>query len=115
MWGASAIFINEGWWSLFGAEKKVQTIFSTRNTLKKGSEWGFEIMLSRGSCNSRGVAMLLKRGVDFSIQSKILDPLGRLIILKAEIADYLCINKLLCPQQRQIVKFFQWIDIWQPF
>ena len=60
-------------------------------------------MLSHGSCNSRGVAILLKRGVDFSVQSKILDPMGRFIILKADIADttYVVINKHLCTKQRQ--------------
>ena len=74
------------------------------------SEWGSEIMLSRGSCNSRGVAILLKRGVDFSIQSKILDPLGRFIIPKAEIADttYVLIINIYAPNKgKEIVNFFK--------
>ena len=66
----------------------LQETHSKKETeLQWKSEWGSEIMLSHGSSNSRGVAILLKRGVDFCIRSKILDPLGRFIILKAEIAD----------------------------
>ena len=66
-------------------------------------------MLSHGSCNSRGFAILLKRGVDISIQSKVLDPLGRFIILKAEIADatYVLINIYAPNKDKEIVKFFQ--------
>ena len=66
-------------------------------------------MLSHGSNNSRGVAILLKRGVDFCIRSKILDPLGRFIILKAEIADttYVLINIYAPNKDKEIVKFFQ--------
>ena len=73
----------------------LQETHSKKETeLQWKSEWGSEIMLSHGSCNSRGVAILLKRGVDFSVQSKILDPVGRFIILKADIADttYVLIN-----------------------
>ena len=44
-------------------------------------------MLSHSSGNSCGVAIFLKTGADFLIQSKILDPLGRFIILKAEVTD----------------------------
>ena len=66
----------------------LQETHSKKETeLQWKSEWGSEIMLSHGSSNSRGVAILLKRGVDCSIRSKILDPLGRFIILKTEIAD----------------------------
>ncbi|CAH3015547.1 unnamed protein product, partial [Porites evermanni] len=51
------------------------------------NEWGGEIILSHGSPNSCGVAILLKKGVDCVIHSKILDSQGRYIILKAEIKD----------------------------
>ena len=66
-------------------------------------------MLSHGSCNSHGVAILLKRGVDFSVQAKILDPLGHFIILKAEIADttYVLINIYAPNKDKEIVKFFK--------
>ena len=68
--GADIIFLQE-------THSKKETELQWKN------EWGSEIMLSHGSCNSRGVAILLKRSVDFSVQAKILDPLGRFIILKA--------------------------------
>jgi len=58
------------------------------------NEWGGEIIMSHGSTNSRGVAILFNKGVDCIIPSKILDPVGRYVILKVEIKDkmYLLIN-----------------------
>ena len=49
-----------------------------------------------------GVAILFKQGVDCKIHSKILDPLGRYIMLKAEIEDkmYVLINIYRRSQQR---------------
>ena len=44
-------------------------------------------VMSHGSSNSCGVAILLRKGVDCVIHTKILDPLGRYIILKAAIKD----------------------------
>ena len=88
----------------------LQETHSKKETeLQWKSEWGFEIMLSHGSCNSRGVAILLKRGADLSIQSKILDPLGRFIILKAEIADttYVLINIYAPNKEKEIATFFR--------
>ena len=43
--------------------------------------------MAHGSSNSCGVAILVKKGVDCTIHSKTLDPLGRYFILKAEIND----------------------------
>ena len=52
--------------------------------------------MSHGTCssNSCGVAILFRKGVDCVIHTKILDPLGRYIILKATIKDkiYILIN-----------------------
>jgi len=55
---------------------------------------GAEIIMSHGSSNSRGVTILINKGVDYIPQSKITDPLGRYIILKAEIKEkiYVLIN-----------------------
>ena len=81
---------------------KKETEFQWRN------EWGTEIMSHRSS-NSHGVAILFKRGVDCTIQTKILDPLGRFIILKAEIRDtvyVLNINIYAPNKDKEIVKFF---------
>ena len=58
------------------------------------NEWGAGIIMSHGSSNSRGVAILIKKGVDYTLRFKIIDALGRYIILKVEIKDkiYVLIN-----------------------
>ena len=45
--------------------------------------------MSHGSSNLCGVAILFKKGFDFTILSKFEDPLGSYLILKAEIKDKL--------------------------
>ena len=71
------------------------------------NEWGGEIILSHGSPNSCGVAILLTKGVDCVIHSKILDSQGRYIILKAEIKDkmYVLINIYAPNKDTCIIKF----------
>ena len=81
-------------------KQKADFLFLQETHSKKDSEtcwknkWGSEVIIAHGSSNSRGVAMLFKKGVDYKIHSKILDPLGRYITLKAEIEDkmYVLIN-----------------------
>ena len=65
--------------------------------------------MSHGSANSRGVAILFKKGVDCIIHSKILDPVGRYVILKAEIKDkmYLLINIYAPNKDANIVEFLK--------
>ena len=46
-----------------------------------------DYITSHGSSNARGVAVLIKNGFDCTNHQKILDPLGRFIILKADIKD----------------------------
>ena len=53
--------------------------------------------MSHGSSNSRGVAVLMKKGVEVIVHSKIMDPQGRFIILKVEFND----NLYVCSEQRQ--------------
>ena len=55
---------------------------------------GREIILLHGNPNSRKVAILFNKGADCIIHSKILDPAGRFVILKAQIKDkmYVLIN-----------------------
>jgi len=62
-----------------------------------------------GSTNSRGVAILFNKGVDCIIPSKILDPVGRYVILKVEIKDkmYLLINIYAPNKDTNIVKFLK--------
>ena len=47
------------------------------------------MIMSQGSPNSCGVAILFKNGFDCTILSKFEDPLGSYLILKAEIKDKL--------------------------
>ena len=50
-------------------------------------EWGAGIISTPGTSHARWVAVPFKRGVDCKMHSKLLDPQGRYIILKAEIQD----------------------------
>ena len=65
------------------------------------------LSFSHGSPNSCGVAILLKKGIDCVIHSKILDSQGRYIILKAEIKDkmYVLINIYAPNKDTCIIKF----------
>ena len=60
-----------------------------------------------------GVAILLKKGVDCVIHSKILDPQGRYIILKVEIKDktYVLINIYAPNKDTCIIKFLNMLLI----
>ena len=74
-------------------KRKADIIFlqETHSTMKTDTqwknEWGADIITSHGSPNARGVSILIKNGFDCTIHQKILDPLGRFIILKADIKD----------------------------
>ena len=50
-------------------------------------EWGGEIIFSHGSRDSRGVCILFKKGLDVTVNSKIIDSEGRCIILDLTIQD----------------------------
>lgn len=71
------------------------------------NEWGVEITMSHGTSNSRGVAVLMKKGVEVIVHSKIMDPQGRFIILKIEFNDnlYILINVYAPNKDRDSVKF----------
>ena len=66
----------------------------------------------QGSPNSRGVAILFKKGVDCIIHSKLSDPVERYVILKAEIKDkmYLLIIIYAPNKDTNIVEFYK---IWE--
>jgi len=72
-----------------------------------GKAWGGEIIMAHGSSNLCGVAILVKKGVDCTIHSKILDPLGRYVILKAEINDkmYVLINVYAPNKDTNVINF----------
>ena len=73
------------------------------------NEWGAEIIMSHGGSNSRGVAVLMKRGVEVIVHSKIMDPQGRFIILKVEFNDnlYVLINVYAPNKDKDSVKFLE--------
>ena len=50
-------------------------------------EWGGKMLLSHGSRNARGVAVLFRNGFDISIDSSKIDPQGRFLVVKAKIED----------------------------
>ena len=56
--------------------------------------------MSHGTSNSRGVAILIKKGIDYTLRSKIVDASGRYIILKVVIKDKICLDQYLCAKQR---------------
>ena len=68
-------------------KKKIDVIFlqETHCTQQMESywkaEWGYEIIFSSYSSNSRGVAILFNNTFEFTINKKILDPNGRFIII----------------------------------
>ena len=61
-----------------------------------------------GGSNSRGFAILIKNGVDCPIYRKIMDPLGRYIILKAQVREkiHVLINVYAPNKDKELVKFF---------
>ena len=73
----------------------LQETHSTLETIVRWkNEWGGELIACHGGSNSRGVAILMKNDLDCKVQHTILDPMGRYIILKADIKDsrYVLIN-----------------------
>ena len=96
-------------------EKCLYCIF-TRNALGKGILWynGETNGVPTLYCPMEtpipvGVAILMKKGTDRTIHSKIIDSHGRYIILKADIADhkYTLINTYPPNKDNDIVNFFE--------
>ena len=95
-------------------KRKADIIFlqETHSTIKTDTqwknEWGADIITSHGSSNARGVSILIKNGFDCTIHQKILDPLGRFIILKADIKGktYVLINVYAPNKDKDILSFF---------
>ena len=72
------------------------------------NEWGAKLITSHGSSNSRGVAIMIKNNLDCTIHHTFLDPMGRYIILKADIEDtaYLLINVYAPNKDKDLIEFF---------
>jgi len=94
-------------------KQKADFIFLQETHSKKDSErqwkneWGGDMIMSHGSPNSCGVAILFKKGVDCTVLSKIEDPAGRYLILKVEFKDksYVLINLYAPNKDTDIVNF----------
>ena len=73
------------------------------------NEWGAELHTSHGTSNSRGVAIMIKSGFDCTVCQKIVDPLGRYIILKAVIKEtsYVLINLYAPNKDKEIINFLK--------
>ena len=69
-------------------------IYIITGEYKWKKEWGSEIIFSHGSSNARGVAVLIKRGLDIVVEQELLKSNGRSIVLKTLIKDkrYLLAN-----------------------
>ena len=88
----------------------LQETHSTLSTqLKWKNEWGAELICSHGSSISRGVAILIKKGLGCVIHSQIVDTLGRYIIVKAAIKDkmYVLVNIYAPNKDEDIIKFLK--------
>ena len=88
----------------------LQETHSTLQTmLQWKNEWGAKLITSHGSSNSRGVAIMIKNNLDCTIHHTFLDPMGRYIILKADIEDtaYLLINVYALNKDKDLIEFFK--------
>lgn len=75
------------------------------------AEWGGDIIFSNGLSNSRGVAVLLKRGFDFTINHQEIDDQGRLIILQiTKDQTSFTIANVYAPTQCQLEAQLSFID-----
>ena len=65
------------------------------------------MIMSHGSPNSCGVAILFKKGFDCTVLSKFEDPLGLYLILKAEIRDklFVLINIYAPNKDKNVINF----------
>ena len=72
-------------------------------------EWGSEIIFSHGSSNARGVAVLIKRGLDIVVEQELPNSNGRSIVLKTLMKDkrYLLANIYGPNKDAEAVRFYQ--------
>ena len=73
----------------------LQETHSTGNNEKQWkADWGAPLEVAHGSSNSRGVAILFRKGFDCKIIKKVIDPNGRYISIEVQINDekYFLVN-----------------------
>ena len=82
--------------------------FYASNSASMENEWGAKLISSHASSNSRGVAIMIKNNLDCTIHHTVIDPMGRYIILKADIKDttYLLINVYAPNKDKDLIEFF---------
>ena len=51
------------------------------------NEWGSKILFSHGTANSRGVAILFTKGIEFEVEDTIIDPEGRFLLVNVKLND----------------------------
>ena len=87
-----------------------------KEALKWSREWGAHSLWSRGTNNSKGVAVLFKHKTDYNIVNEVIDPNGRYIYFELVLGDrtYKLINIYAPNNNYERVKFFcelgNWID-----
>ena len=70
------------------------------------------IFFSHASANARGVAVLIRKGLDIVIEHKLRDPNGRMLLLKMLINDkkYFLVNVYGPNKDAEAIKFFQYLS-----
>ena len=75
-------------------------------------EWGAPILFSHGKSNARGVAILIRNGLDITIQLSEISSDGRFIIIKAVIKmNYIQLRIYMVQTKTQ--KLSDFIEIYQ--
>ena len=93
---------------------KCKYYFSSRNAFnwkQWKAEWGAPLELAQGNSNSRGVAILFRKGFDRKIIKKVIDPNGRYISTEVQINDekYFLVNVCGPNNDNQAVQFYDYL------
>ena len=77
-----------------------ETHTSDKDLLVWEHEWGSKILMSHGTTNSKGVAILFPKNINFKIESEYFDKDGRMLVLciTYEQIEY-CLINIYCPTE----------------
>ena len=83
---------------------------TTESQWKK--EWGSQFLFSHDSANARGVAVLIRKGLDIGFEHKLRDTNGRMLLLKILINDkkYFLVNVYGPNKDAEATKYFQYLS-----
>ena len=93
-------------------KEKIVFFQETHSTTEMESTWNSEfqgeIFYSHGRSNSKGVAILIKNSLEYSVEEKITDQEGRLIILKIEVqgSSFYLVNCYAPVDEKEQISFF---------